>query len=124
MRFVRQDAFFGATAARALLPSELFNPGPFGQRRGLPFGLDFIEQKLAGDHSVQALMACRLALDLKAGGSMKEHDARGGLVHILAPMATGPDEVLLDVAVLNTKREHAPRELGFLFRVGGERAHV
>ena len=124
MRFACEHFIFGAARAFAFLAADAFDFGAFGGNEAvLPF-LNFVEEQTAGEETVESLLAGFLAFDLEAGGAMKEHDAGGGFVDVLAAVAAGADEGFLDVGLADAERGHALRELRFFFRADGELGHT
>ena len=74
MGFIGQHSFPGAEGTFPFLSAALLNPGAFRRNCALLKGFDFIQQQLAGEKTVEGLLPGRLALDLKARGTVQEHD--------------------------------------------------
>lgn len=120
MGFVRQHSLFGGAAAFALLAADFFPGGDVGRNATSLELLDLIEQKAPGDETVESLLAGGLAFDLKAGGSMQEHDAGGRFVDVLAAVAAGSHKRLLNIGFPHAQRGHAFGQLIGFFRVYGK----
>jgi len=123
MRFVSEDALLGGAAASAFLAATFLDSGTLCCDTAFLAGFDFIEQQLAGEETVDPLLARLLALDLQASRAMEQHDARGSLVDVLATMAAGAHEGFFDVGVAHAKGGHALRELIFFFQADRKCAH-
>ena len=111
VRFVGEHAVLGAAGAFPFLAADFLNPGLFrGDAAGLEL-FDLVEEQATREEAVQRLLARGLALYAQAGGAMQEHDAGGDFIDVLAAVATGPDERLLNVALAGTERRHPLRKL-------------
>ncbi|HEY0550992.1 MAG TPA: hypothetical protein VGF13_15415, partial [Verrucomicrobiae bacterium] len=64
MGFIGQHALRGRATAPALLPAEFLEPGARNIGAAFLARFDFIQQQLAREEAVQALLARALALDL------------------------------------------------------------
>ena len=124
MRFVCQDALFGVPAAAPLLAAEFLHAGALGGGARSLAALHFFEEQLAREKAVETLLARGLAFDLEAAGPVQEHDASGGLVHVLAAMTSRTDECLLDVDLAHAQRHHALGEVILFFGADRECAHA
>ena len=123
MGFVRQHAFFSPATATAFLSADLFDAGTLGSQIAFFEGFDFIEQQAATEKAVESLLPGGLALDLQTGRAMEQHHTGGAFVDILATVAAGPDEGLLDVRFAHAESHHALSKLVFLIRRDGKRTH-
>ncbi len=75
MQLVGEHPQLGSLAALAFLPADFLDSRLFG---GDPAGaqlFNFVEQELAGEKAIEALLARRLAFYLNTGGTMDQHDA-------------------------------------------------
>jgi hypothetical protein len=122
-RFFGQNTFLGSRWTRPLLSADFLPLGTLGCGTQPSPVLDFIEQKPARDIAIEALLAGALAFNPNSGGPMEQHHAGGGLVYVLAAVAAGPDEALLDVSFMHPQRGHLLRQLSLLLRVHREYAH-
>jgi len=98
-----------AKARTALLAAQEFTFSATRSLGGTATVLDFVEQQLAGDEAVHALLPRVLALYLNASGPVYEHDAGGNLVHVLSTVTAGADEGFLNVRFTHAERSHALR---------------
>ena len=121
--FVGEDAVFGSTAAAAFLTAKFLDAGALGGGLRLFLRFEFIEEELAGEEAVHALLAGVLALHLQTGGAVDQHDAGGDFVDVLAAMTARADKGFLDVRLRDAQGGHALGKLVFLLRTDGERAH-
>ena len=124
MGFVGEHALFGAAAAPAFLAADFLGAVAGGIHIALLERLDLVEQEPAGEEPVEALLARGLAFDLEPRGTVDQLHAGGALVDVLAAVAAGADEGLLDVGLAHAERAHALGELGFLLRADGKCAHA
>ena len=122
MGFVGQHLLFRAPAAPALLAAEFFEPGSLGLLPFLLTGFEFIQQELKGENAVESLLACGLALHLKASRTVEQHHTGRRLVDILATVSTRTDEALFDFGFAHAQRRHALRKLFFV--PGDDRVHA
>jgi len=122
--FVGQHSCFGAAASTPLLPPDFFNAGAFGFDESFLPGLDFVQEQTASDKSIEALLPCGLGFDLQPSRAMKEHDAGGGFVDVLAAMAARANESFFEVRLAHAEGAHALRQLGFFFGTDREGAHA
>ena len=95
------------------MPAYSLDTGALSSRAAFSGTFNFVDQESAGNEPVEALLACGLALDLKPSGFMQQHDARGGLVDVLAAMSARTDESLFDVRIADAQSRHPLRELRF-----------
>ena len=109
MGFVSKHSCFGAAAATPLLPADFFGAGSFGFDEAFLPGLDFVQEQAASNKSIEALLAGGLGFDLQTCRAMKEHDAGGGFVDVLAAMAAGADEGFFEVGLAHPESGHALR---------------
>jgi len=123
MAFVRQHAFFSPATATAFLSADLFDAGALGSQIAFLEGFDFIEQQAASEEAVESLLARGLALDLETGRVMEQHHTGGAFVDILATVAAGADEGLLDVRFAHAESHHALSQLALLIWRDGKRVH-
>jgi hypothetical protein len=122
--FVSEHPRLGLAAPLALLPADFLDARPFrGHLPGLQL-FNFVQQEPPGEETIESLLARGLALDLQAGWAVKQHDARGRLVHILTAMSTGPDKGLFDIGLTHSQGGHASGQLLFFFRIHGKRSHA
>jgi len=121
--FVGQHPILGPSASFALLPADFLDARLL--RRHAP-GLELfnlVQQQPPGDEPVEPLLTGGLALDLKTGWAMQQHDASGRFVDVLTAMPAGPHKTLLNVGLPHPQRRHAQGELLCLFRIYGKRTH-
>jgi len=104
--FLGQYSFFRAMAATAFLAAHLFNPGAFGGEAFFSHRLNFVEQEFAGEKAVETLLASFLAFDLHASRTMKQHDARGYFIDVLAAMTAGADECFFNIRFAHAEGSH------------------
>jgi len=121
--FIGEHPLLGAAAATAFLAANLLDAVALGGDVTFLKGFDLVEQQAASQETVESLLACGLAFDLQAGRTVEQHDARGGLVHVLAAVPAGPDKGLFDVGLAHAECGHALDELGFFVGADGERVH-
>jgi hypothetical protein len=121
--FVDEDTFFGSTAARAFLASGFFDAIAFGVGEPAFLGIDLVEEDLACEEPVEALLAGDLAFYFETGGPMGEHDAGRGLVDVLTAVATGADETFVEIIFMDPKHRHAPFEFGYFLWADRKGAH-
>src|SRR4026208_1057963 len=79
---VGKHSFFCAARAFALLAANFFPKRALGSGLLFAHGLEFVQQKFAGDETIEPLLTSFLTFDLHAGWSVQQHDASGSLVHI------------------------------------------
>jgi phosphoribosyl 1,2-cyclic phosphodiesterase len=123
MRFIGKHSLLGPTASSTLLSANLLDSSAHSSHFAGSQFLDSVQQKPPGDESVEALLAGRLAFDVKTRGTVKEHDAGGSLVHVLAAMAARPDESLFEVRLAHFQAGHSFGQLIFFFTADGKCAH-
>ncbi len=114
MRLVGEHPVASAPAALAFLPPDLLDPRAFLHKESFLPDFNFVQQKTPSQETIQPLLTSRLAFDLKPGWTMKEHDARGCLVDVLAAMTSGTNEGLFDIRIPDPEAGHALRKLSFL----------
>ncbi|HYV35863.1 MAG TPA: hypothetical protein VE988_09185 [Gemmataceae bacterium] len=96
-RLVGEQALFRAARPFPFLAADFFNPSAFGIQASFLKGFDFVQQKAAGQETVEALLSRGLAFDLQAGRTVEQHHARGRLVDVLAAVPARPDKRFFDV---------------------------
>src|SRR6266545_3189361 len=101
--FVSEHPFLGAAAARTALAAEFFKTRPFRSRLAGPARLDFVEQQLAGEQPIEALLAGGLALDPQAGRPVQEHHTGRGLVDVLPAMPAGADKSFFEIVFAHSQ---------------------
>jgi hypothetical protein len=121
--FVEEDTFFGGAAAWPFLAFTFFDTIAFGAGALLFLGVDFVEQDLAGEETVEALLAGDLTFYFEPCGPMGQHDAGCGLVDVLTAVAAGADEALVEIIFVDAQDRHAPMEFGCFLRTDGKGAH-
>ena len=120
MRLVGEHALFGGAAAPALLAANFFEACALGVSAAFPARFNLVEQQLAGEKTIQALLARALAFDLQSGREMDQHHASRGLVDVLATVTTRADKSFFDVGFAHAECGHPLRELIFLFEADGK----
>src|SRR5207249_1479306 len=95
--FVGQHPFFGAATAAALLAADFFDARALGGDVTFLLLLNFVQQQAASQKAVESLMACRLAFDLEACRAVKQHDAGGAFIDVLAAVTAGSNEGFFNV---------------------------
>jgi len=123
LRFFGKHAVPRAAGTLPFPAADFFDTVALGLDVALLLRFDFIEQQPAGDETIESLLACGLALDLDAAGTVKQHHARGRFVHVLSSVAARPDETFLEVGFAHAQSGHALREPSFFLRTYRERAH-
>jgi hypothetical protein len=68
---VGQHAVLGGGAAGALLAAEFLPASALGGGGEAPGGFELVEEELAGEEAIPALVAGGLAFDAEAGGAVK-----------------------------------------------------
>jgi len=115
MRFIREHALLGPTAAPPFLAANPLRFVTAGIHVTFLEGFDFIEQEAARQETVHALLPGGLAFDAEARGFMKEHHASRAFVHILPTVTAGANKGFLDVRLIHPQLGHAAGEfIGFL----------
>src|SRR5206468_3329969 len=102
-RFVVKHSGFGSPAAFAFLPADFFDAGAFDIGHALLKRLNFIEQQSPSDKSVEPLLPGRLTFHAQTSRTMQQHDAGGGLVHVLAAVPTAAHEAFLEVSLAHAQ---------------------
>src|SRR6266850_4851258 len=87
-RFVREHPFLGAPRRFPFLSPELFNARALGVGAAFSDGFNLVEEQLAGDETVESLLAGALGFHLQAAGTMEQHYTSRSLVDVLAAMAS------------------------------------
>jgi hypothetical protein len=111
--FSSEHTFFGGATAGTLLAADFLDAGAFGGSALFSDGFNFVQEELASEKSVEALLAGFLTFDLNTAGSMKEHDAGGDFVDVLAAVTAGADEGFFDVRFADVEGGHPLGELRF-----------
>ena len=122
--FVGEHPRLGAARTFPFLAADFLDAGALGGHIAAFQRFNLVEQEAAGDEAVESLLAGGLTFDLQAGRTVQQHHTGGGLVDVLSTMAAGADKGFFNVSFAHAQRDHALRELGFLFRADRERAHV
>jgi hypothetical protein len=84
-------------ASPPLLPSDFLNTRLLSGYLASLHLLDLVQKHPTRNKPIQSLLASGLALYLEAAGPVEQHHTGGGLIDVLASMATGSDERFLDI---------------------------
>ena len=115
--FVSQHLLLGAVASASFLASMLLGAGLLGGGGTFLQRFDLIEEQPPREDAVESLLPAALTLDLQPGGSMEQHYAGGGFVHILPSMSARPNKGFFNVGLSYSQRRHALRQLDTLLNI-------
>jgi hypothetical protein len=124
MSFIGEHPILCAPASLSFLSPDFFSFRALALDESSFEPFDLVEQQPAGDKSVQSLLPARLALHLHTRRPMMQHDARRGLVDVLAPVSTGTHERFVDLRLFHAQLRHAQRHLGFFVGRDCKRTHA
>ena len=122
--FIGEHPFPCPPAATPFLAPDLLDASTFSGYAAGAERFDFFKEQSPGEKTIQPLLSGALAFDLDAGRPVREHDARGGFVHVLAAVAAGPDEGLFEVRFAHAQRLHPERELLLFIDADRETCHA
>jgi hypothetical protein len=111
-----QGLLLGPPGTPPFLSPDLFDPRLFGTDEPRPESLDPVEEKTAGEKTVQRLGTFLLAFYGETRRQVDEINARGGLVDLLPPGTGGTDEGFAELLLPDAELLHPfpERRLFFL----------
>jgi hypothetical protein len=97
MVLVLQHSLFRAARPAPLLPADLFTPLLLGCLDSMQAGRDLFNKQTTGQEAVDGLGTVFLAFHHNPRRPVKELNAAGGFVHVLAAGPAGADKGFLDI---------------------------